>query len=661
MSDLNLKNVFVDKSGRVRFSGVKSGVDFVDVVDKLVKARRLPAVTMEKRIDADKVKINTLQELKTLVNKLKTSLSNLYGDASFDKSTDIFSSKSAFTRTSRTDSRTASQAGNLIGLTVSNAAKTGSRTLEVLQKAEAQKISSTAFAGKTTDAVGASGTLTLKTAGGTAVNVTVQTTDSLADIRDRINNTTSTSGISATVVQASDQESYLILKSDKEGVDNRITTLSDTGDVLSELGLNNSGGITSQTVAGGTLTSDLTLVVAGQTFNWAAGDELADIETDINGAGLAGVTASVSGDRLTIDGTSDVHEKSGSIGLKTAGQLQGAQNAILKVDGLNTNVERSTNTIKDLFEGTTLSLFNAEAGTKIKIDVTQNAGAAKTAITGFVEAYNELQKFINDKTFVDPGTGKVGKDSVLYGNSAVTDLKNTLQNLIGGVAQGVDLAKGVGVLSAVGLEVQLGTKSDNYRDRGTIKINEKALNDQLVKNMDGVRKLFAFDFKSDNPNIVMLGFNGKTTHKSGGYNLNLSFDSSNKLTGATVDGTNMKVNGKTVSAGAGSGADGLRLFYNGPGTAPESAKVNFTVGIGAQLNFALDRILDEKTGSVQNSIKDLESENKQKQERIDAIDVRMGIYRKGLLDSFIKMEKALSQMKSIQQSIDALLGAGKKK
>ena len=661
MSDLNLKNVFVDKSGRVRFSGAKSGIDFIDVVDKLVKARRTPAVTMKTKIDANETKIKALQELETLVNTLKASLSKLYGKTSFDQSSDIFSAKNVFTRTSRSDSKTASKAGNLVGVSVTNAAKTGTRTLEIEQKAEAQKLSGTAFAGKTTDAVGASGTVTLKTASGQSVDINVLATDSLADIRDRINNTTSNSGISATVVQASDKESYLILKTAKEGLDNRITTLSDTGNVLSTLGLSNSGGITSQTVSGGTLSADLTLTIAGKAFSWASGTNLSDIETDINNAGLTGVTASVASDQLTIKGTSDVHEKSGSIGLKMAGQLQGAQNAILKVDGLNTKVERSTNTIKDLFEGTTLSLFNAEAGTKITIDTAKNAAAVKTAITDFVKNYNELQKFINEKTFVDPKNGKVGKDSVLYGNAAVTSLKNTLQNIFGGVAEGVDLAKGLGVMSAIGLEMEVGAKADKYRERGTIKINETTLNDQLVKNLDGVRKLFAFDFKSDNPNIVMLGFGGGTRHKTGGYDVNLTFDAAKKITNATINGTGMKVSGNSLSAGADSQANGLRLFYNGQGNAPERAKVNFTVGIAAQLNFALESVLDKKTGGLQAEIKNLESQNKQNQERIDSIDTRMKLYRQGLLDGFIAMEKALAQMNSVQKSINALLGIGGKK
>lgn len=661
MSDLNLKNVFVDKSGRVRFSGAKSGIDFIDVVDKLVTARRAPAVSMKTKIDENETKITALKELETLVNKVKTSLARLYGNTSFDKSADIFSAKNAFTRTSRTDSTTASQAGNLVGISVSNTAKAGNRTLEILQKAEAQKLSSTAFAGKTTDAVGASGVVTLKTAGGTAVSVNVQATDSLADIRDRINNATKTSGISATVVQASNNESYLVIKTDKEGLDNRITTLSDTGDVLSTLGLGNAGGIESQTIAGGTLSNDLTLVINGQEFNWAAGTDLADIETDINNAAITGVTATVASDKLTISGTSDVHETSGTIGLKMSGQLQGAQNALLKVDGLNTTVERSTNTIKDLFEGVTLSLFNAEAGTKINVDITQDAAAVKNGVTAFVETYNELQKFINEKTFVDPKTGKVGKDSTLYGNSAVSNLKSTLQNIFGGVAQGVDIKKSPGVMSSIGLEMEVGATADNYRERGTIKINEAKLNDALVKDLDGIRKLFAFDFTSNNPNIVMLGFTGGTTYKTGGYNLNLTFDASKNIQNAMIDGVAMQVSGQSVSAGADSKANGLRLFYNGPGTAPENTTVNFTVGIGAQLNFALDRILDKKNGSLQTEVKNLEDQNKQRQERIEAIDDRMKIYRQGLLDSFISMEKALAKMNSVQKSMDALLNTGKKK
>ena len=43
-------------------------------------------------------------------------------------------------------------------------------------------------------------------------------------------------------------------------------------------------------------------------------------------------------------------------------------------------IERDSNTISDLFKGVTLSLFAAEKGTTVTIDIEQDLAQAKTAI-----------------------------------------------------------------------------------------------------------------------------------------------------------------------------------------------------------------------------------------------------------------------------------------
>jgi flagellar hook-associated protein 2 len=98
---------------------------------------------------------------------------------------------------------------------------------EIVQLAQAQKLTSGAFADA--DAVVGTGTLTL---GLGAVTADIEITDennTLSGIRDAINDAIDNPGVSATIVNA-DSGSYIILTSDKTGIANDITVTQTGGD-----------------------------------------------------------------------------------------------------------------------------------------------------------------------------------------------------------------------------------------------------------------------------------------------------------------------------------------------------------------------------------------------------------------------------------------------
>jgi flagellar capping protein FliD len=66
----------------------------------------------------------------------------------------------------------------------------------------------------------------------------------------------------------------------------------------------------------------------------------------------------------------------------------------LGIDNARLLIERDTNTINDLFGGVTLTLFQAEVGTTVKIDVEKDLNSIKTQISDFVTAYNAVKVFI---------------------------------------------------------------------------------------------------------------------------------------------------------------------------------------------------------------------------------------------------------------------------
>ena len=587
MSSVNLNNIYVGDNGRIQLSGGSSNIDFVDVVDKMIAARRIPADSLEKRIESNDDKLKALKDLQKLMGTLKDSMANLYGATSFDKSKNIFESKQIY---ASTDSSTT--AGELIGITASNAAATGSYSFEVDQIATKHKLSSdTIGVAAGADATGISGTGQFTITGGTGSSqITVNAGDTLQDIRDKINNLTDSTGVQASVIKVSPTESTLIFTSTSEGEDNRISFSDDTGAVLQNLGV------------------------------------LSD-PTTINAANV----------------------------------IDGGNNALIKLDGVT--VSRSSNEFSDLVDGLSISLYDAEPGTKIKIDVEQDLNQAKTAIVGFVDAYNAVQSFINEKTFVDPTTGEASEDATLLGNSTVKTIESALQQIAGSFAQGVTDRAGkddYSVLAEIGIDfIAYGTNQDPLLNN-TLKIDETKLNDALLKEPDEVMELFLFRSKSDNSDLTMTGFSGKTNAAEYSFNIDASGGTLNSVTyditvdGVTTTGKTAMINGNTVTT-----ADGLRLIYSGDGNAASTATLNTSKGIGAQIFFELDSLLKDETGTLSQEVTALETQNTSYQDKIDRIDERLASQRENLMDRFINMETALARMKNIQSSLDELMAAGK--
>ncbi len=240
MEAVNLNNLTVDSSGRVIFSGLSSGIDVQGIVTDIIAAKRIPIDTIEARITENADQITALGDLRALLTSLRQSLSTLRGAVTLGDTGDVFSAKQVFATTSRSDGTTPSAAGNLIGVTTTNAAAAGSHTIEVLRTAVAHKVASSTFSSETT-ALSLSGTFDV-TGGGGSATITVSSTDTLQDIRDRINTANtgaSGTGVNASVVEISDTEFILVLTADDAGIDMVIT---DSGSVLSGLGISSTNG-----------------------------------------------------------------------------------------------------------------------------------------------------------------------------------------------------------------------------------------------------------------------------------------------------------------------------------------------------------------------------------------------------------------------------------
>ena len=430
-----------------------------------------------------------------------------------------------------------------------------------------------------------------------------------------------------------------------------------------------------------------TILINGQTIAVDGTDSLLDLRDAINaanaGANATGVTASIvsisateqvlilTADATGTAATISAAEGSGavlqSLGVLDGGgalknELQAARNAELLVDGLSTVIERQSNTIDDVFGGVTLSLFKAEPGTTIKLDVERDLNGVKSAIVDFVDAYNELRAFSNQQALTDvPENDETGA-GVLAGTSALSEIRARLSAAIGSAVQGDDAA--LTVLAQVGITIRSPGKVADPLLANTLEIDETKLDDALLNQTEAVRALFAFGMSSSSPDVVLLGFEGGTSYSASGYQLNIAY-SGGAVTSANLGGAadgsddgSMVVEGNTLTVASGP-AKGLKLLFTG--AAPVSGvQIDLSIGLGTQIYHAVDALANESSGLIAGEIDSLEGQNELGTTRMERLEQRLERERERLLERFIAMETALATMnrllESLRQQIDASFG-----
>lgn len=209
-------------------SGIGSGLDIAAIVQQLVAAEGQP---VNKRI--------TLQESRaqaklSAYGSLKSTLAELRDKLEIMKNLDKFLSRKA-------------SSGNeeLFTVSAGSNAFAASYSIEVVNLAQAQKLTSGAFADSDT-AVG-TGTLTLSIGSATVDIEITDENNTLAGIRDSINSASNNPGVAATIVNA-DSGSYLILTSESTGAEQTMTITQAGGDGgLAALQYDTGAGLTSLT------------------------------------------------------------------------------------------------------------------------------------------------------------------------------------------------------------------------------------------------------------------------------------------------------------------------------------------------------------------------------------------------------------------------------
>ncbi|MGS1034578.1 flagellar filament capping protein FliD [Burkholderia glumae] len=324
---------------------------------------------------------------------------------------------------------TATASGTGLTATAGSGAVAGTYQIGVTQIAQSQSLSSPAFGAN--KQLGA-GTLTLSINGkSSTVNIN-SNNNTLAGIKDAINNASDNPGVTATIVNGADG-AHLVLSSANSGAANAISVSvnATTDNGLSELGVTSKS---STTGGQSTITS-------------------------------AGTTAATSWTQSTA-----------------------AQDAQFTVGGIANS--SATNTVTSAIAGVTLNLTQAAVSTATPATTQTLTIAADTtkqtaAITTFVQNYNALvtamQTVGSYSTTAGSSTPTVG---TLFGDSALNSIQTQLSSMLGGSVS----SNGVtATLSSLGISVSDG--SDGAR-AGDLVINQATLTTTLSSKPGVAASLF---------------------------------------------------------------------------------------------------------------------------------------------------------------------------
>ncbi|HFE53022.1 MAG TPA: hypothetical protein ENK07_06245, partial [Bacteroidetes bacterium] len=192
------------------FGGLASGLDTKQIIEQLMAIEHRPVDMLAQRQNHYEDLLEAWREVNSKLLSLKSVAENLSELSAFH----LYSSSS--------------EDEDIVTLSTTTDAQPGSHSIRVLQLAQPEKLASAAFS-DSSEALGLSGEFLVN---GKVVNV--ESTYSLLDIRDAINN--ADADVTASVLAVDDDTYQLILSADDPGSDGFDLLDASGSDVLQSLG-----------------------------------------------------------------------------------------------------------------------------------------------------------------------------------------------------------------------------------------------------------------------------------------------------------------------------------------------------------------------------------------------------------------------------------------
>lgn len=417
----------------------------------------------------------------------------------------------------------------------------------------------------------------------------------------------------------------------------RTAALGQAGDLT--LGVTGGAAATIAVTADMTL-EDLAAAINAQTATTGVAATLLKVATDSYQLVLSAADTDVD---IQISDTSGAAQ---AIGLTDADGafttvLQEPQPAIVTIDGVE--VTSASNELTDTLTGLSISLLQeTEAGQTVTLDIEADYEDIKTAITGFVDAYNALREFVVTHQTVGSG-GVVAEDAVLFADSVLRSLTKQLSTLIGGEVASADDT--VAALTDMGITLN-GSNQLELSD-------ETALDNLLLTGLDSLASFFETRFTSSDSGLKLLK---NDTSASFDFTLDVTV-ADGVLTDATIGGQSglFTVSGSRLVGAEGSIYEGLSFAY--AGTASASISVELAQGFANQITTLLSGYADTTTGVIARQITSLETADTAWTTKADKIRDDAETYRARLVAKYAAMETELYAAQVLQQQIQAILGS----
>lgn len=484
--------------GIVSSTGLSSGINYQELIAKTLEIEQRPIKLLEERKSSLSTISAEYTKLSTTLSSLKASSSALADIAAFNPNTLSVSKTSGGVE--------------LLTATASRTASEGLHQVTVNQLAQAHSLASQGFLDSTTTGVASSsGTFTFRVgSGGKETSVSVNSTTTLTQLRDAINNANGDAKASILNDGSATNPYRLVLTSKKTGLARDITITSNpttldftnkkveaayaattnsfTGTVSSNQG-NNYTGTTNKTFL-------VKIVSAG-----AAGTATYKYSTDggitfkgSNGATYDGTNAITTQGALTnyIDGNASSNSTNEGVQISFGSgtlaaddtfsidvfnpTLVSAQDAVLEIGNLT--LSRDTNTVTDAIQGLTLNLLKADSDQAIDIKVQTDTSEIKKKIKDFIAAYNTAIKFVNDQLTADPQNAT---PKPLLGEVNALQIKKQLQDTITALVPGASTT--YNSLSRIGVT--------SSKTSGQLSLDESKLDSALADSVTNVTRLFA--------------------------------------------------------------------------------------------------------------------------------------------------------------------------
>ena len=549
-------------------TGSFSGLDTAAIIEASLAVKRIPIDRLNNRISQNDTRIAAFNEFKGLLETMQSAVNGLRNPpGSVGVLNNVFEQKSAFVT-----SNTSTPGTDILGATATNNATPGTYEIDVLQIAQAHKISGGTLADVTTN-LGVTETLTVNLAGATAEEtVDIAITDGMTatDVVFAINAVTGTTGVRASALKIADGDYRIVFTAEE----------------------------TNRNIE---LTGAATL-------------------TELN------ATAPT--------------------------ELDAAQPARLRLDGIATVIERDSNEISDLIDNVTIDLFKADVDamgdpiTTVTLEIEADLTGVRGQIDGFVAAYNDVKTFLKSQSVVSE-EGEIDAAAILFGDNILRSLGRDLGTDIAELVDGLG-ATALSTLRNVGIELN---------DEGLLTVDEGTLNANLVDKLDEVRGVFEFGFQSSSPDIRLVARNEL---------LNVG-DFTIDVPAGPIDGTNLQVggvdafevDGNVLRGLEGTVYEGMSLAYTrNPAEPAESIDISTSLGIAERLYQRLDDYVNAGDGLITEEVIRLSSQNEDFVGEIETIEARLLIFQNKLIEKYAAMERAVAAAEAASSQLQAFLKGG---